>query len=111
MSIETLVSDLTTAKFDVHYGVAPDGTACPYITLTDITHPNFAADDKTYTKTTSLRITLVESEVHNWNLHAELEKVLDSYPLPYSITDVQDPSEHVCETYYDISFLGGTKNA
>lgn len=111
MSIETLVKDLTTAKFDVHYGVAPGGTACPYITLTDITHPNFAADDKTYTKTTSLRITLVESEVHDWKLHAKLEKVLDDYPLPYSITDVQDPSEHVCETYYDISFLGGTKNA
>lgn len=111
MSIETLVTLLKTEKFDVHYGVAPDGTPCPYIVLTDIEHPNFAADNKTFTKTTSLRITLVESEVHDWTLISKLEKVLDSIPLPYSATDNQEPSEHVCESYYDISFLGGTENA
>lgn len=111
MSIESLVTLLTTAKFDVHLGRAPDGTACPYVVLTEITHPNFAADNFTFTKTTSLRITLVESEVHDWKLIGDLEAVLDSIPLPYSVTDVQEPSEHVCETYYDISFLGGTENA
>lgn len=110
MSIEELYTALTTAKFDVHYGKAPIGTRCPYIVLEDITHPNFAADNKTFIKTTSLRITLVESEVHDWSLIGDLEAVLDSIPLPYSSEDVQEPSEHVCETYYDISFLGGNKN-
>lgn len=111
MTIETLVTTLTAAKFDVHLGKAPNGTACPYIVLTDVTHPNFAADNKTYTKTTSLRLVLVESEVHDWTLIGSLEKVLDGIPLPYSVTDVQEPTEHVCESYYDITFLGGTENA
>lgn len=111
MSIEELYTALTTAKFNVFLGNAPDGTICPFVVLEDITHPNFAADNKTYSKITSLRITLVESEVHDWTLIGNLEAVLDSIPLPYSSEDVQEPSEHVCETYYDITFLGGNKNA
>ena len=111
MSIESLYTLLTTAKFDVHLGKAPDGTACPYIVLADITHPNFAADNRTYTKTTTLQLTLVESEIHNWDLIKTLEKVLDDIPLPYESEDGQVPEEHVCETYYYISFLGGTENA
>ena len=110
MSIETLVTALTTAKFDVHYGKAPNGTMCPYVVLEDVSHPNFAADNKTFTETTSLRITLVESEVHDWSLINSLKAVLDAIPLPYSSEDAQDTSEHVCETYFYISFLGGTKN-
>lgn len=111
MSIEELYTALTTAKFDVHYGKAPIGTYCPYIVLEEVTHPNFAADNKTYSKITSLRITVVESEVHDWSYLQALEDLLDSLSLPYSSEDVQEPSEHVCETYYDISFLGGNKNA
>ena len=111
MTIESLITLLKTAKFDVHYGTAPEGTACPYIVLTDVGHPNFAADNKNLVKTTSLRLTLVESEIHNWDLIDALEAVLDNIPLPYSSEDNQVPSEHVCETYYDISFLGGTENA
>lgn len=111
MSIETLYSLLTNAKFDVHLGKAPDGTACPYLVLKDITHPNFAADNRTFTKTTTLQLTLVESEVHDWKLIGDLEKVLDGIPLPYESADGQEPNEHVCETYYYISFLGGTENA
>ena len=111
MSIESLVSILTTAGFNTHYGKAPNGTPCPYLVLEDITHPNFAADNKTFTKTTSLRLTLVESEVHNWSLINTLESSLDSIPLPYRSEDNQDASEHVCETYFYISFLGGTTNA
>ena len=65
MSIESLVTLLTTAKFDVYLGEAPDGAACPYIVLTDVENPNFAADNKTYTETTSLRLRLVESEVNS----------------------------------------------
>ena len=111
MSIEELYTALTTAKFNVHYGKAPDGTACHYLVLEDVTHPNFAADNKTFIKTTSLRIKVVESEVHDWSLLKSLEDFLDTLSLPYSSEDVQESSEHVCETYYDISFLGGNKNA
>lgn len=111
MSIETLYTLLTNANFNVHYGKAPVGTRCPYVVMSDIEHPNFAADNATYTKTTSLRLVLVESEVHNWELIKTLEGVLDNIPLPYSETDVVEPSERVCETYFDISFLGGTENA
>lgn len=110
MSIESLVTILTSAKFNVFFGEAPDGTDCPYIVITDITHPNFAADNKTFSKTTSLRLRLIESEVHDWNLIQTLEDTLDSAELAYSSTDVQVPSEHVCESYYDLRFYGGNKN-
>lgn len=111
MSIESLYKLLTNAKFDVHYGKAPNGTKCPYVVMSDIEHPNFAADNATYTKTTSLRLVLVESESHDWSLINALEAALDSIPLPYSETDVVEPTERVCETYFDISFLGGTQDA
>ena len=110
MNIESLISVLTAAKFDVHFGEAPDDTECPYIVITNVTHPNFAADNSTFTKTTSLRLVLVESENHDWNLIQSLENTLDSIPLPYSEEDINVPSEHVCETYFDLTFLGGNKN-
>lgn len=111
MSIESLVTALSTAKFDVHLGKAPDGTACPYVVITDLTNPNFAADNKTYTETTSLRLKLVESKVHNWTLIATLKTTLDNLSLPYSSESVEDESEGVCETYFDLRFLGGIQNA
>ncbi len=111
MSIEELKSQLEENGFNVNLGVAPDGTACPYIVIRDITNPNFAADNKTFTETTSLRIRLIESEVHNWELIDLLKKVLDNASLPYSVEYVDDSSEHVCETYFDIRFLGGITNA
>lgn len=110
MTIQDLYTALKTAKFDAHYGEAPDGTKCPYIVLTDITHDNFAADNHTFAKTTELRLRLVESEVHDWTLIDTLEDLLDSLSLPYSVTDVQVPSEHVCEMYYDLAFQGGNTN-
>lgn len=110
MSIESLVTLLTTAKFNVYLGEAPDETPCPYIVLTDVENPNFAADNKTYAETTSLRLRLVESEVHDWNLHSTLKTTLDGASLPYSVTHVDDTSENVCETYYDLRFLGGIQN-
>ena len=111
MSIESLYAALTTGGFNVHYGKAPNGTKCPYVVMSEITHPNFAADNATYTKTTSLRLVLVESESHDWELIGDLEAVLDGIPLPYSETDVVEPTERVCETYFDITFLGGTQDA
>lgn len=111
MTIEDLISALETAKFNVFYGEAPDGTVCPYVVLTDIKHPNFAADNSTYAKTTNLRLRLIEDQVHDWDLIDTLEETLDSLKLPYWSTDVQAPSEGVCETYYDLTFQGGTKNA
>ena len=51
-----------------------------YIDLTDTSNPNFAADNTVYQETTSLRIKLVESEVHDWNLHATLKSVLEENP-------------------------------
>ena len=111
MSISELKALLEIEKFDVHLGVAPDGTACPYLVMRDVTNPNFAADNKTYTETTSLRLNLVESEVHDWTLHTKLKGVLDANSLPYSVTYADDSDEHVCETYFDISFLGGILNA
>lgn len=111
MTVSELISLLTTAKFDVYLNKAPDGTACPYVVLEDLTHPNFAADNSTFTKTTSLKITLVESEVHNWTLISSLEAVLDSIPLPYNSDSSEDTGENACESYYYISFLGGIKNA
>jgi len=111
MSIEELVTLLTTAKFNTFFGKAPEGTKCPYIVLSDTSHPNFAADNKVYKETTSLRIRLVESEVHDWTLHATLKSVLDGASLPYSVDFADDADEHVCETYYDISFIGGITNA
>ncbi len=111
MSIENIYTLLTTAKFNVFSGEADDGTPCPYVVLTNINNPNFAADNKTFTETTSLRIRLVESEVHNWELIDSLKKVLDDASLPYSVEYVDDSSEHVCETYFDIRFLGGITNA
>ena len=107
MSISDLATLLTTAKFDVHFGKAPDGTSCPYLVFTDIEEPNFAADNTVYKETTSLRIRLVESEVHDWTLIAGLKAVLNNASLPYSVTFVEDSSEHVCETYFDIRFIGG----
>lgn len=111
MSIEELKSKLEENGFNVNLGVAPDGTPCPYIVIRDVTNPNFAADNKTFTETTSLRIRLIESEVHNWELIDLLKKVLDNASLPYSVEYVDDSSEHVCETYFDIRFLGGITNA
>ncbi len=111
MSIQDFVTTLTEAGFDVSLGEAPDGTVCPYIVLTDIEHPNFAADNKTFAKTTSLNLRLVESEVHDWALIQSLEELLDSIPLPYNSTDLRAPSEHVCEMNYEINFLGGNTNA
>ena len=110
MTIESLVKALTDAKFDVSFGSAPDGTACPYVVLRDVEQPNFAADNKTFTETTSIRIVLVESGIHSWSLIATLKGVLDTALLPYSVTFVDDPEERVCETYFDIRFLGGTEN-
>ena len=111
MTISELKALLEYEKFDVHLGVAPDGTACPYIVMRDVTNPNFAADNKTYTETTSLRLNLVESEVRNWSLHATLKGILDENSLPYSVTYVDGSDEHVTETYFDITFLGGILNA
>ena len=110
MTISSLYTLLATAKFNVFFGEADDGTACPYVVLTDVNNPNFAADNKTFTETTSLRIRLVESEVHDWNLIDTLKGVLNNASLPYSVTYVDDNSEHVCETYFDIRFLGGITN-
>lgn len=109
MSIESLVTALTAAKFNVFLNEAPDGTECPYVVLDQITHPNFAADNKTFGKTTSLNIRLIESEVHDWNLIKTLEDTLDSIPLVYSSEDLSLPSEHVCEMLYEITFYGGIK--
>ena len=111
MTIEDLVTALTTAKFNVSYGDAPDGTVCPYIVLTDVEHPNFAADNKTFNKTTTLTLRLVESEAHDWALIKTLEDTLDGLSLPYSTTDLNIESEHVCETHYELRFLGGNTNA
>lgn len=111
MTVEDLVKALSDAKFDVHLGKAPDGTACPYVVLSDLTHPNFATDNKTHAITTSIRLVLVEAGIHNYSLIGTLEGVLDTLSLPYSSEDVYEPSEGVCETYYDIRFLGGNTNA
>ena len=110
MTIEILKTMLENADFDVSLGKAPVGTACPYVVIRDIEQPNFAADNKNYVETTSLRIRLVESEVHDWSLIAKLKGVLDKVPLTYSVTYIEDSNEHVCETYFDIRFLGGIKN-
>lgn len=111
MTISSLVALLAEAKFDVYLGTAPDGTACPYLVLTDAEMPNFAADNKVYMETTSLRIKVVESEVHDWSLHSTLKSVLAGASLPYSVDFADDSDEHVCETYYDIRFIGGITNA
>ena len=111
MSIESLKTLLETAKFNVFLDKAPDGTPCPYVVMEEVTHPNFAADNSTFSKTTSLKVTLVESEVHDWTLIASLEGVFDSSPLPYNSDESQDTEESACESYYYISFLGGTENA
>lgn len=110
MTIQDLVKVLSDAKFNVFLNDAPVGTECPYVVLTQISHPNFAADNKTFIRTTSLELVLVESEVHDWNLIKTLEETLDSIPLPYSSEDESIPSEHVCETVYDLTFLGGNTN-
>ena len=110
MTIETLVTKLEAAGFDVYLNEADVGTFCPYIVLINITNPNFAADNKVYTKTTSLDLRLVESEVHDWKLIQTLEDTLDKIPLTYNSTDLRDPSEHVCEMNYELTFLGGITN-
>lgn len=110
MSIEDLITALTTAGFDAYYGEAPDGTECPYVSLASITHPNVAADNYTWVKTTTINLRLVESEVHDWTLISKLESELDKLQLPYNATDLQVPSEHVCEMNYEIRFLGGNTN-
>ena len=111
MTIEELYTALTSNGFDAHYGEAPNGTSCPYVVLTNITHNNFASDNRTYFKTTELRLRLVEAQHHDWELIDKLEDLLDSLCIPYGSVDVQDPSENVCETYYDITITGGTYNA
>lgn len=111
MTVTSLMALLTEAKFNAFFGKAPDGTACPYIVFTDTSNPNFAADNKVYCETTSLRIKLVESEVNDWSLHSTLKSVLDGASLPYSVDFADDSDEHVCETYFDIRFIGGISNA
>lgn len=110
MSIEQLITELTNNGFNAFYGEAPDGTLCPYISLESIRHPNFAADNFTWIKTTTLELRLVESEVHDWDLIKRLENLLDSLNLPYNVEDLQVPSEHVCETIYNLRFHGGNQN-
>ena len=107
MTISQLGSLLSAAGFNVTFGSAPNGTETPYVVLTDITNPNFAADNKTYAETTSLRVKLIESEAHDWTLISALKAVLDGASLRYSVTYLESDSEHVCESYYDIRFLGG----
>ena len=52
MTIQTLIKTLSDAKFDVHSGVAPDGTACPYLVLDDIeqlrSHPGLEGCSQWY---------------------------------------------------------------
>lgn len=110
MSLEELVSAFDKAEFDVHLHQAPVGTSCPYLVMQDIDHPNFFADDRTFGKTTSLTLRLVESEVHDWDLIQTLEQTLDELGIPYYSADASEPSEHVCESYYYINFYGGNKN-
>lgn len=110
MTIQELQTALTDAGFDSYYGVAPDDTVAPYIVLRSIYHENVFADDKTYFPTTELTLTLVEPYEHDFNLAANLERVLDNLHLPYSTDESWLPSEHVVETYYEIAFYGGTIN-
>ena len=109
MTVENLVTLLTTAKFNVFLGKAPSGTACPYIVLRNVNHPNIAADNKVYQKVTELELRLVESDVHDWNLIKTLEDLLDGIPLYYESEDLYTPSEGVCEMSYRINFYGGIK--
>ena len=109
MTVENLVTLLTTAKFNVFLGKAPSGTACPYIVLRNVSHPNIAADNKVYQQVTELNLRLVESDVHDWNLIKTLEDTLDGIPLYYESEDLYTPSEDVCEMSYTIYFYGGIK--
>lgn len=107
MTLETLVTELSAAGFDVSLNEAPDGTLCPYLVIEDVKHPNFGADNRVYAKTTNLILRLVESQIHDFALIARLENTLDALGLFYSSDDVSDKAEHVCETHYQISFFGG----
>lgn len=107
MSIESLVTALKAKKFQVFYGPVPDSAFPPFIVLISVEHPNFGADNKTFTKTTTLDLRLVEAEVHDWTLIATLESALDEIGLAYSSTDLMDTAEGIVETNYSISFLGG----
>ena len=91
MSIEMLITKLTEAGFDAHYGEAPDGTNCPYVVLTQV-------------------LRLVEAEYHDWTLIDTLEDLLDDLNLAYDSTDLRLPAEHVCEMSYTLTFLGGNTN-
>lgn len=111
MSIETLISILRAADFNVFLHEAPDGTACPYLVIDRIEHENFGADNQVYAKTTELLLRLVEANRHDYELIASLENLLDENKLFYSEDDASLPSEHVTETHFEISFFGGNKNA
>lgn len=110
MTIESLITLLEANNFNTFMNRAEQGTSCPYVVLTDIQHPNFGADNKVFSKTTSLTLRLVESEVHDWDLINKLEDTLDSASIYYESEDVFVPEEHVCETHYEITFFGGTNN-
>lgn len=107
MTLQDLYNALTDAGFDVHYGVAPVGTPCPYVVLADVAHPNILADDKTYAKTTECTLTLVEAEAHDFDLAQDLEDKLDDLNIPYTVDEAWAPAEGVVETYYSIAFYGG----
>jgi len=111
MTLQDLYEALDTAGFSAHYGEAPDGTSCPYVVLTDITNPNILADNKTFFKTTECTLTLVEAFVHDFELQASLEEVLDGLDLPYTMSESWLPEEHVIETYYTLAIYGGVANA
>ncbi len=110
MTIKDIYDALTLAHFDVHFGEAPDGTACPYVVFRDITHPNILADNKTFFKTTETELTLVEAGAHDFALQKDLEDTLDSLDLPYTVSESWLPSENVIETYYTIAVYGGVTN-
>lgn len=107
MTVTALIQALTAKGFDVSLNEAPDGTACPYVVLTDIRHPNFGADDIVYAETTELTIRLVEANIHDWELIKTLKDTLTELELFYEENDVSDESEHICETHFEISFYGG----
>lgn len=111
MTLQDLYNELTTAGFDIHFGVAPVGTKCPYGVLTEITHPNILADDKTYAKTTECTLTLVEAGAHDFELEQTLEEKLDDLNIPYTVDESWLPEEGVVETYYSIAIYGGVPSA
>ena len=105
---------LATLKIPTAYYQFPQGTAqkTPFICFFYDGSDDFYADNKNYKKIRTLQIELYTDE-KDFTLEAQVENLLDSYGLTYTVTESDIDSERMHETVYttEINIEEETTNA